>query len=365
MGHKRLIPVVGVHLVGLDTDGSLVEILDQHERSEVVVALDIARNDVVSHKTVERVLAVGQRIGAVGQCCVKRMVCLIDIVGIRRVVERACQVVELLQHIFIFVTADIVLLLKNTVGSDEKREAFVLLLWHSRHLFPEVRSIGVGGIGALVIGVVLDILQRVNKTSSLEGSREVAYFGIVLHYLCDRAVGVFQDHIDWLHHTVLHRVVLSGKIDLGHTVEPYFRVAFLVVLVGYLDVTAVHIGGMKRAVDHLNGGVHVVDQVGARDSVALFVGQVVNRLYAALLVEGLERTVGRKEQGVVAVCGKQVHHVGTLDHRGEVFILRTVVYVVAHHLARKGVEVVAVGFVRAADETRSANEAADREHQIS
>ena len=96
---------------------------------------------------------------------------------------------------------------------------------------------------------------------------------------------------------------------------------------------------------HHIGSVHVVDEVRACDGVAVGIAELVYALQAASLQKLVNGVIVGQEAGIAAIGGKQVHQVGTLHNRPDFAVAGTVGHVVANHLTRERVEILAVGLV--------------------
>ena len=89
--------------------------------------------------------------------------------------------------------------------------------------------------------------------------------------------------------------------------------------------------------------------MGTRDSVAVGIAQLRYTAEAASLQESVDGFVVRSETGVMAVGGEKVHQTGSLHNLCELTVFWTIrtFQPVAHHLTRKGIEILAVRLVGA------------------
>ena len=85
----------------------------------------------------------------------------------------------------------------------------------------------------------------------------------------------------------------------------------------------------------------------AGDGIAVGIGQLRYTAETTVLQELVDSLIIRCEAGIVAVGSEEVHHIGSLHNLRELAVFRTILQPVAHHLTSEGVEVFAVGLVRA------------------
>ena len=137
----------------------------------------------------------------------------IDVLRIYRVVEFAGLFVEGTD----VALGNAVLLCQHFVGNDKEGKAVLLRIGYPCHLTPCVRLIVVLAVALGIPGGVVHQSQFLKQSRSNECLIIGADLRIVAQHVGDVAVGLLDDHIDGLHDTILHRVVLQRVVDLCDT----------------------------------------------------------------------------------------------------------------------------------------------------
>ena len=277
------------------------------------------------------------RVGEVG----KAMTLGVDILGINRVVDFAGFVVEGLD----VALGNAILGRQDAVGHGEECEAILLGVGHPGYLLPEVRGVVILVVALGVPGFVFHEHQLVEQARGLQGSKVGTDLGVALHDVGQVTVRLLYHHVDGLHDTVLHGVVLQVVVDTCRTFEYHHGVAVGVEALRGGDDAAQHVGGSQTVGVHLHRGIHIAHEVGPSNGVAVGHREVADAALAFLRQIGSHSLIVGHEAGIVAIGREQVGKSGLVDNGIEVAILRAVLQVVAHHLARERVEVLAVGLV--------------------
>ena len=348
-----LVPVNGVQPFRLKAECLLR--LFHDESSQVGGTRHVAGHDVILYESLQRVHAVLQ--------VFKLMSFSIDIV-------REDGVINL--------TSEVVHGTKGTVGSrdavlfefqivDRVRlyecgKAIFLGIGYPRHLISHVRLVAVQGIVTLVIGRVVNQKNLLTDSRKHECLIEIADFRVLTQDISNIAVRLLNHHVNRLHDTVLHRVVLMndvgdgyavsfidriGEDDMGSTFQVDHGIAVVVQTLRGSDVSSQQVGIRQTVLRHFKSRIHIGHQVRACNGVTICIRQLVKTRKSVILKKLLHSLVGRQEASIFSISGKQVHELCPLDNGLEITVFSTVIQVVAQHFTRERVVVLGIGLIRA------------------
>ena len=213
-GQHRLIPVFRIHQSGLYADVV--------QWSQVIPPLHVTVEDMVSHKTVQRVFAVFQPL--------KAMVFGIFIFRINRIIYLTRLIVKPLD-----VTGhDSVSPRQYRVRNDEQRKPVTFLIRNGSRLLVDMGSVIITFIQIRIPRIVTKDIERVQQSRGLQSCIERRNLIVLLQHLRQHPVGVFQHFRYGLHDSVLYRVVLKFENDMGSLVDHNHGVPVFIITMPYL-----------------------------------------------------------------------------------------------------------------------------------
>ena len=171
-----------------------------------------------------------------------------------------------------------ILVCQDRIGRHKGCETIFLGVWNSGCLLVDMRCIFITRIFLrVIICISIGVSHQDCQARSGESLREERDFLILLHHVWQHAVAVFQHLAHRLHDTILYRVILQLIDDVRCSVKKHYGIAILVQSMSHLYITTVHVRSGDNTRVHVRGSIHVADEMGASDRIAVGLREFVHR----------------------------------------------------------------------------------------
>ena len=116
----------------------------------------------------------------------------------------------------------------------------------------------------------------------------------------------------------------------------------------HLYITTVHVRSGDNTRVHVRGSIHVADEMGASDSIAVGLREFVHRTYSLLAQIAIDSLVGWRKTGIGTIGRHLFHHARTFQDKRELAEVLVAQQVVAYHLPLECIKVGLIRLIRAA-----------------